>query len=329
MQSAKENSRIILEPVQPFSIFGMQGYCVWDPSMIRDEKGELHLFFSRWPICEGFEAWVTHSEVCRARAETPLGPFHFEEVVLPRRPGYWDGDVTHNPSVRCFGVRYYLYYNGNQSEGDWWGHRNNQRVGLAVADRPQGPWTRFDTPLLDVTAGAWDAKVTTNPSCTQTPDGRFILVYKGVGDKNPPPKYGPVLHGVAFADRPEGPFIKHPEPIFASEGAEFPGEDPFVWCRNDRYHVLLKDQGTFYSSSSRAIVHFESTNGIDWELSKQPIVQERELLHSDGHRQPVHRLERPFLYTDNGVTQAFLCGVKSEKDENLSQIVVMGVREEH
>jgi hypothetical protein len=314
--------------------FTMDGYCVWDPSLVTDAHGKHHLFFSRWPIdamkegeawSRGFEAWVTHSEVCRATAETPFGPYRFAEVVLPKRPGYWDGDVTHNPSVQRFSDRYYLYYNGNQSDGDWWGHRNHQRVGVAVADRPEGPWTRFDQPLLDVTPGAWDGKVTTNPSCAQTPDGRYILVYKGVGDRLPPPEYGPVLHGVAFADRPEGPFVKHPKPIFASAEAAFPGEDPFVWCQDGRYHALLKDQATYYSPSHRAIVRFESPDGLDWNLAEPPLFQEKALLHADGWREEVHRLERPFLYRNEYGPAAFFFGVKPSADRHESVIAVMSL----
>jgi hypothetical protein len=308
------------------ALFAQRGYCVWDPSLVTDADGRHHLFFSRWPASAGFEAWVTHSEVCRATAETPFGPYRFAEVVLPKRPGYWDGDVTHNPSVQRFGDRFYLYYNGNRGNGEWWDHRNHQRVGLAVADRPEGPWKRFDEPLLDVTPGAWDAKVTTNPSCAQTPDGRFILVYKGVGDSLPGPQYGPVLHGVAFADRPEGPFVKHGEPIFARAGVAFPGEDPFVWCQEGRYHVLLKDQGTFYTPSSRAIVRFESDHGLDWRLSDPPLFQERALTHADGRREEVHRLERPFFYGSTDGPVAFFCAVKPRADgeESLIAVIALG-----
>ena len=324
-----------MKPEITRAIFSMEGYCVWDPSLVTDAQGRHHLFFSRWPIdamkegevwSRGFESWVTHSEVCRATAETPFGPYHFAEVVLPKRPGYWDGDVTHNPSIRRFGDRYYLYYNGNQSDGGWWDHRNNQRVGVAIADRPEGPWTRFDKPLLDVTPGAWDAMCTNNAVCAQAPDGRYILLYKGVGDRLPLPKYGPVLHGVAFADRPEGPFVKHPEPIFASEDAAFPGEDPFVWCQDGRYHALLKDQGTYYSPSHKAIVRFESEDGLHWAVAEDPMFQEKALIHEDGRREEVHRLERPFLYGTEDGPEIFFCAVKSRADRHDSIIAAMSLK---
>jgi hypothetical protein len=331
----RQYARETMKPEITRAIFSMEGYCVWDPSLVTDAQGRHHLFFSRWPIdamkegeawSRGFESWVTHSEVCRATAETPFGPYHFAEVVLPKRPGYWDGDVTHNPSIRRFGDRYYLYYNGNQSDGGWWDHRNNQRVGVAIADRPEGPWTRFDKPLLDVTPGAWDAMCTNNAVCAQAPDGRYILLYKGVGDRLPLPKYGPVLHGVAFADRPEGPFVKHPEPIFASEDAAFPGEDPFVWCQDGRYHALLKDQGTYYSPSHKAIVRFESEDGLHWAVAEDPMFQEKALIHEDGRREEVHRLERPFLYCTEDGPEIFFCAVKSRADRHDSIIATMSLK---
>lgn len=50
---------------------------------------------------------MTHSEVCRATAEPPFGPYRFAEVVLPKRPGYWDGvPVTRvNPRELCETLR--------------------------------------------------------------------------------------------------------------------------------------------------------------------------------------------------------------------------------
>ena len=47
--------------------------------------------------------------------------------------------------------------------------------------------------------------MTSNPSCTQGSDGRFYLMYKGVG-AGLMPKGGKVLAGIAVADNPLGPF---------------------------------------------------------------------------------------------------------------------------
>ena len=68
---------------------------------------------------------------------------------------YWDGDCTHNPHVIEHNGKYYLYHMGNRGSGywdktpddrmpsikeddEWWVNRNNQRVGLAIADDLNG-----------------------------------------------------------------------------------------------------------------------------------------------------------------------------------------------
>ena len=89
--------------------------------------------------------WVTRSEVAHATSKPPFGPFTFRVCA-------------HNPTVHKFGSKYYLYYMGNTGDGDDTPtlngqlnrtHRNNQRIGVAVADSPNGPWKRFDKPIID------------------------------------------------------------------------------------------------------------------------------------------------------------------------------------
>jgi hypothetical protein len=44
-----------------------------------------------------------------------------------------------------------------------------ERIGMAMADSPDGPWRRFDEPLLDVRPGTWERYLVSNSS----PLGRF------------------------------------------------------------------------------------------------------------------------------------------------------------
>lgn len=296
--------------------------------MTQNGEGRWHLFFSRWPLSAGFEAWVTHSEVCHAVSEQALGPYIFQGVIFKKRKSHWDGDVTHNPQLLTFRDRFFLFYNGNQGNGEWWDHRNHQRVGVSVSEKLQGPWTRFDQPVLDVTTGAWDAKVTTNPTACVTPEGKIILIYKGVGGQGAPPFFGPVKHGVAFSEAPDQPFTKHPVPIFEQDGATFSGEDPFIWCQSGRYYALLKDMGRFYSDQSRAIVLFESSEGTNWSLAKHPVVHTRTLVQEDGSQREVFRLERPSLFLQNGQPSIFCCAVKPTEREEYSEIILQSCRVE-
>lgn len=163
--------------------------------MVKGDYGLYHIFYSRWLKSLGW-AWVTDSEIAHATSESPYGPWNFKDVVLERRgKEYWDGWCTHNPTVHKFGNKYYLYYMGNTGDGIVtrtpgkeklnWTHRNNQRIGVAVADNPNGPWKRFDKPLIDVTPNdsAYDCLMTSNPSICEMADGKYLLIYKGVDKK--------------------------------------------------------------------------------------------------------------------------------------------------
>jgi hypothetical protein len=69
----------------------------------------------------------------------------------------------------------------------------------AVADSPDGPWRRFDKPIVDVSPDpqAPDALMTSNPAVTARPGGGVLLIYKAVGKKRSMPFGGPVVHMVA------------------------------------------------------------------------------------------------------------------------------------
>ncbi len=118
-----------------------------------------HMFYSRWPRKLGHLAWVTHSEVAHAVSTSPSGPWQHRDVALPARgTNFWDGSCTRNPTVVRMGGKVYLYYMGNYGDGVVgkslnWTHRNHQRIGVAAADSPSGPRTRFDKPVVDIKHG--------------------------------------------------------------------------------------------------------------------------------------------------------------------------------
>jgi Glycosyl hydrolases family 16 len=316
----------MLRPVPASAKFADPDFYIWCGTMVKGDDGKCHLFYSRWPRKLGHNAWVTHSEIAHAVGNTPLGPFQHKDVALPARgKEFWDGLCTHNPNVHKFGRKYYLYYMGNTGDGVNmktlnWTHRNNQRVGVAVADSPDGPWKRFDQPLIAPTPGFLDALCCTNPTVTERPGGGYLMIYKAVADKNKPPFGGPVLHVVATSDSPTGPFKNHPAPVFAREGVAFPAEDPFLWSADNRYWAIVKDNNGYFTGTGKSTALWESDDGFDWKLARHPLVATTDITWADGGKQKLNSLERPQLYFENGrpVVLMFACDEDNKREHSFN-----------
>lgn len=311
-----------IQPVPKSAIFIDSSYYTWGASMIRTTDGTCHLFYSRWPLKYGKVAWVTHSEIAHATADNPLGPYLFKDVaLLPREHHYWDGMCTHNPTIHYFNGKYYLYYMGNTGNGISaksinMVHRNNQRIGVAVAKHPNGPWMRFDTPLVDISpdSTAYDALMVSNPTVAHRWDGKYILIYKAVGKKRSLPFGGPVVHMAAISDSPEGPFVKQEYPIFSVDGVDFPAEDPYIWVQDKCFYAIVKDMKGYFTNVGQSLALFSSADGLSWKPAKNPIVTSLELKIEGDDILKLTHLERPQLYLENGMPAVLFCAADTSKD---------------
>ena len=312
----------MLQPVPATAKWADPEYNIWCGSEIKGEDAQYHLFYSRWPRRLGHLAWVTHSEVAHAVSTTPFGPWTHHDVALPARgTNFWDGSCTHNPTILRLGKKYYLYYMGNQGDGVVksplnWTHRNRQRIGVAVADSPDGPWRRFDRPVLDISSdtNAPDALVVTNPSVTERPDGGVLMIYKAVGLKRALPFGGPVVHLAATAESPLGPFVKHPGTVFDAPGVMFAAEDPFIWRGPDRYWAVVKDNDGNFTRRGYSLALWESVDGFAWKLAPHPFVANPASIRwADGRNAKLTALERPQVLVDHGVPVALCCAAADNK----------------
>ena len=318
--------RQVMMPVPRTAVFQMDGYLVWCGTITRADDGLYYLLFSRWPAEYGHYAWVTHSEVACAVSDSPLGPFRFLRVVLGGRGGdHWDATTVHNPTVIRADGKYYLYYMGTRGvstfsgkpsmeDPNWWEYRNNQRVGVAVADHPAGPWQRFDRPCLDVTPGSFDHLATNNPSVTRGPNGYFLMVYKAIAD-GPMPRGGGVVCGVAIARNPLGPFVKQPMPIMVNPEEGWSVEDPFIWYQDDRFLALVKDFHGYYTKHGKhTVALFSSADGVNWSVAEHPYAFGLSLMWADGERQGLLCLERPQVLIEDGRPTVLSCAAVADTD---------------
>jgi hypothetical protein len=291
--------------------FRMDDYWVWCGSCARDDNGRYHLFASRWPKAYPMHPGrVFHSEVVRAEADRPEGPYTFKEVVLPRRDsGYFDGMATHNPSIHRHGDTWLLFYtgitypmpppepDGFPRDGDpiyalTWGMK---RIGLATAPSPLGPWTRHDEPVLKPRSGHWDNGITSNPAPCVLPDGSVYLLYKSCHRRGF--SGGPFGIGMAKADHWDAPFLRlSDEPVFLFPSGHV--EDPFLWHQDGRFHCIAKDMTGELCGEAHAGAHLGSDDGKAWELVGK--AYSRNLTWDDGIQEHMGSLERPFLLQENG-----------------------------
>ncbi|RKN80516.1 glycoside hydrolase family protein [Paenibacillus ginsengarvi] len=293
--------------------FRMDGYWVWCGSAVLGEDGRYHLFASRWPKSVPMHpGWLVYSEVVRAVADRPEGPYEFQEVVLPARGAeYWDGRSTHNPHIVKFRDKYLLYYMGSTHPlpdpvpGDGYGlndprcivARANKRIGLAVSDSVFGPWKRLDTPILDTRPGKFDSFLTSNPAPCVHEDGSVLVIYKA--RKYEGNAHGGMTIGAARADHYEGPYrVVSEQPIFPPE--RFHLEDPFIWKTEAGYELIAKDMNGDLCGEKYGGIHAYSPDGLDWQLSAEPRSYSRTIRWDDGTSQTLGNMERPFLLFQNG-----------------------------
>ncbi|MCG9792351.1 family 43 glycosylhydrolase [Flavobacterium algicola] len=132
--------------------------------------------------------------------------------------GTFDSQSVFTPNILAYKGKYYLYYTGvkptsRNLKGDFEGNYTTDitAFGLAVSDSPNGPFKRVsNNPILEIsqTPSDFDSYRIDDASLL-VKDNIIGLYYKGRsiihGDKGP----GLTEMSVAYADRPEGPFIKH------------------------------------------------------------------------------------------------------------------------
>ena len=303
-----------VQPVPLDAKFADTNYFIWCGAPVKGDDGRYHLFYSRWPVKnpDGFApGWAIHSEIAYAVANKPFGPYHFVNVALAARgtnpvtgEKFWDADMTHNPNIVMLNGKFLLYYIGNYGDGKYVTHRNHDRIGVSIADKPEGPWRRFDKPIIDVSADptAFDSLCVANPAAAVRPDGSLLVIYKAVPIVPGKPMGGNVRWGVALADNPEGPYVRKPGHVFEMQGADASkhwmlAEDPFIWFSKkygNRYYAVARDVIGKFTGAAGGLALFESADGLDWKPTAHPKVLETIFKWADGTVSGDH-VERPAL----------------------------------
>lgn len=314
---------------------------VWGASVIKGKDGKYHMLYSTWECGDSLpqfsDSWVLYSKIAYAVSDYPDREFKFQKIVVKGResegdPDAWDAQMVHNPHIKEFNNKYYLYYGGGKdpgiqasgSPGELVNKRNrvqqNQCIGViefeSFEDLVQGKYIRLDAPLLtprtrvkpdnivnpspEGTKAKPDNIIVVNPSVVRRPsDGKYLLYFKG--NFYDPGWKG--VHGVALGDSPTGPFTATDHFVFDvrnENGSIASGEDPFVWYHggHEKFYVVLKDFTGRITEGKPGLAILESADGIQWEKPGNSFFMKKEVVLNSGDTIAVANLERPQLLLD-------------------------------
>jgi hypothetical protein len=237
--------RLLPSPTEP--AFELPDHYVWGADVVQGPDGRYHLFAARWPHDAGpfNDAWGTDSEIVRATADTPVGPFSLAETVVEP----W----AHNPDILRIGDRYVLYYLGPGWE-----------VHLLVAEHPAGPWTHHETGI-----GA-----PANPTAAVRDDGTIVLVIKQTDD-DLGRRYDCYL-----AEEIAGPYTLANKQVF-SLAPTGPTEDMTIWNAGGFFH-LVSNWGPKADFSATEGFHALSRDGVEWQVPERADAFPLRVEYDDG-----------------------------------------------
>ena len=314
------NLSAIIQPADSSLFVRDAAYYNWCNSIVRDEQGVYHLFYSRWPKSIGFFSWLTHSEIAHAVASSPEGPYTDRKTVMTARPDNWDAVTLHNVKVKAFDNKYYMYYTTTNTGDEklssemleevgrtgyshkyWPLLRFNQRTGVATSTSLTGEWTRKSSPMIEPSAPI--RNVTVNPAVTQGPDGKYYLIIKGdkiTGNKRS------LIQAIGTSANPDGPFILESKPAFD----QIPTEDVSMWYDKKRERFY----GIFHAHGGNFLGLITSEDGTHWTKAKHYEVCKKQIPLQDGTILKVDRFERPFVYVENDEPVQLCVAVKKGND---------------
>ncbi len=99
---------------------------VWGASVIKGKDDKYHMLYATWECGDSIpqfsDSWVLHSKIAYAVSDYPDRDFEFQKIVLRGRESEgdsaaWDAQMVHNPHIKEFNNKYYLYYGGGKDPG--------------------------------------------------------------------------------------------------------------------------------------------------------------------------------------------------------------------
>jgi beta-xylosidase len=293
----------MIQPVTPAGGFRLDDYSCWGPNIIKGEDDKYYLIYSRWAKKGG--NWLSSSEIALAVSETLEGPYqHLKVLLRGRGPGHWDELMAHNPRLKRFGDKYYLYYISSRN-GPSRGHiRDSQRIGVAVSDSILGPYSPSEAPIVEPAEPVYT--ITVNPDVTQMADGTYLMILKGdIKPRKPADPMPQRVQGLAISKSPTGPFQMLKETAIH----DMDTEDASIWYdqKRERYFAV------FHAHEYIGLI--ESRDGFKWQRAAHYKITGNEIRRADGSMLKTKKpLQRPSIFIENGEPRALCLAVPAPDD---------------
>jgi len=184
--------------------------------------------------------------------------------------GTFDSQATFTPNILCAKGKYYLFYTGvkptpGRTDGVF---ENNSTtditaIGVAVAGSPDGPFRRVSKePVLKVSVEPekFDSYRVDDAALLKR-SGKYWLYYKGRSRIHGVHGPGRTRMGIAFADKPEGPYTKHNSPILSGS------HEVLIWPHRRGVAALASISSTLEYALDG--IDFD-TNKLNAKVSKRP-----------------------------------------------------------
>jgi beta-xylosidase len=207
-----------------------------DPSPVICVEDTYYVWYSRSTHDpSGYAATIWY-------ATSPDGQVWREQgEALPAGPkAAFDEHAVFTPTIMIAEGRFYLFYTAvpEPFDNDNGGPKGTRTaIGVATADSPCGPWNRVsDEPMLRPSddPNMFDS-MRVDDSCIVVRDGRYWMYYKGRQMNRTP---GETQMGLAIADSPTGPYVKHwANPVLDS------GHEICVWPHGSGVACLVCNVG--------------------------------------------------------------------------------------
>lgn len=226
-----------------------EGVCRRDPSDVIQVNGTYYVWYTRvarrdkpvlYPSGYAGEVWFATSRDGRRWRERG-------KALGVGTGGMFDSHGVFTPNILVNRRKYYLFYTAVPPTPDLDGEtfQNNSTndrtaIGLATSDSPSGPFVRADSNPILTTSDSADQfdSYRVDDACLVVRDGKYWLYFKGRALADGPSGPRRTKMGVAIAERPEGPYVKHSaNPVLDS------GHEVLVWPHRSGVAALVSGTG--------------------------------------------------------------------------------------